>query len=252
MNFKELLERVVYYITVPKCVCCGEILDFGDKALCKRCLEEYGQAKVKICSCCKNTYDNCLCSNEYLSKRFVRRLIKVYRYKPSSSPDEKLPSNEVIYHIKRGYRRDLVDFLSDEVAAVIKKSLKTERYIITSVPRSRSRRIKYGIDHSERIARAVAKKLGIDYYRFLKSNSKKAQKKTLGEERFKNVDFDYNGEYDISGERVILFDDIVTTGASMAGCAMLLKGIGAKEIVGATLSIAFKDKYVPFSTEERF
>lgn len=252
MKLKELLERVIYYVTVPKCICCESILDFGDKALCSKCLEEYNSVKMRICSCCKRPYANCLCSNDYLNKHFVRKLIKCYRYKPSQSIDEKIPSNEVIYHIKRGYRRDLVDFLSQEIALSISKSLKYENYIITSVPRSRSRKLKYGIDHSEQIAKAVAKKLNIKYMQFLKSKSKKPQKKTHGEERFNNISFDYKINADLNGVRIILVDDIVTTGASIGGCAMLLKGLGAKEIVGAALSIAFKDKYVPFSNVDRF
>ena len=252
MNFKELIDRMVYYITVPKCICCAKILDFDDRAICKECLSDYNLNKSKQCSLCKNVYSECTCSNDYLGKRFVKKLCKVYRYKPSSSPNEKIPSNELIYQIKRGYRKDIVEFLAGEVASVISKNLKYENYIITSVPRSFGRRIKYGIDHSETIARAVAKRLNIDYYQFLKSKSKKAQKKTHGEERFKNISFDYKNEVDLTGERIIIFDDIVTTGASMGGCAILLKGLGAKEIVGASISIAYKDKYIPFNTDDRF
>lgn len=257
MNLNNIFERIIYYLTVPKCICCSEILDFGDKALCKTCLKSYNENKNQRCSVCKNVYSKCSCTNDYLSKRFVKKLLKVYRYRPSSSPNEKIPSNELIYHIKRGYRRDIVDFLSDEMVSVIKQNIKYEKFVITSVPRSRSRIIKYGIDHSRKIAEAIASKLDIEYVSLLKSNSKKAQKKTHGDERFKNISFDYIDNIDkhkdaISGRGIILFDDIVTTGASMGGCSVLLKGLGAKSIIGASLSIAFKDNYVAFSKDDRF
>ena len=252
MDIKNIYERAIYYVTVPKCICCNEILDFGDKALCKSCYSEYINIKLQKCSYCNKFYDHCLCSNDYLLNRSVKKLCKIYRYRPPSSANDKIPSNELIYHIKRGYRRDIIDFLSSEMADVISTSFKYENYIITSVPRSLKRKIQYGIDHSRKVAEAVAKKLDIPYQQFLVSKSKKAQKKTHGDERFKNIAFDYKHDADLSGQRIILFDDIVTTGASMGGCAVLLKGLGAKEIVGASISIAFKDKYVPFSDEDRF
>lgn len=252
MNIKEIVKRILYYISVPKCISCSEILDFEDRALCKTCLSEHMQLKLKRCSNCYKEYHNCTCSNDYLSARFVKKLVKVFRYKPSLSPNDIIPSNELIYQIKRGYRRDIVEFLADEISEAVKTNIKYEAYVITSVPRSDFRRLKYGIDHSKTIAKTVAKRLGIEYLEIFKSKSKKPQKKTRGEQRFSNAVFDYKTEYDLSGTRVLIFDDIVTTGASLGACAMLIKGLGAREIVGACVGIAFKDKYIPFDSSDRF
>ena len=67
-----------------------------------------------------------------------------------------------------------------------------------------------------------------------------------GQDRFKNALYDYKKPYILEGERVILIDDIVTTGASMGACATLIKGLGAKEIVGACMAVAYRDPYTPF------
>ena len=210
MNFKELINKISYYISVPKCVCCGEIIDIDDRALCKTCLAQYNSIKEKTCSVCKNPYYKCLCVNDYLDKRYIHKLVKVFRYK-SCVDDEKIPSNELIYNIKRGYRRDLVEFIADEVTKAIKDSkLNLKNYVITSVPRSLSRKAKYGIDHSAKLSVEIAKRLDIQYIRPLKSKSKRAQKKTHGEERFLNAVFDYRFDYDLSNFNVIIFDDIVT------------------------------------------
>jgi ComF family protein len=161
--------------------------------------------------------------------------------------DERIPSNQLIYVVKRVKRRDLLDFISDEVITSIKNSIKYENYVITNVPRKRNRVMKYGLDHSEEIAKCISRKLGIGYVKLLKSKSKKAQKKTHGEERLKNAKFDYvRKPDDVEGKRVILVDDIVTTGASMGASAMLIRALGAKEVVGASLAIAFRDVYRPF------
>ena len=113
--------------------------------------------------------------------------------------------------------------------------------------------MKYGIDHAELLAKSLAKKLSAQYYQPIISKSKKAQKKTSGEERLKNAQFKLKVRAkSLSGKTVIIVDDIVTTGSSMGACAMLLRGLGAKKIIGATISIAYKDMYIPLNTDDRF
>ena len=51
---------------------------------------------------------------------------------------------------------------------------------------------------------------------------------------------------------MIIVDDIITTGASMGMAAVLLKAVGAGRIVAAAVSIAYKDPYIKFDTEDRF
>ena len=181
----------------------------------------------------------------------VHKLIKVFRYKPSSDPNEHVAANELIYNIKRDRRVDLLNFIGDEMAEAIKHSIDPEKYIITNVPRKKSRVLHYGLDHAEEIAKNISKKLGIPYVSLLVSKSRTAQKKVRGEERIKNASFDQRrGAKDVTGKRIILVDDIVTTGASMGAAAMMIRAMGAKEVVGACLAITFNDKYTPFIKTE--
>ncbi len=162
-----------------------------------------------------------------------------------------VPSNELIYKAKRNYRRDLTDFMANElfmsIAALIPDY---SEYVITSVPRARRRVVKYGYDHSEALARALALRLGIQYVKVLRSKQTSAQKLSESKEaRISNARFDYANNNDLPSQKLFLVDDIVTSGASMGNCAMLLRGKDAKVIVGVCLGIAFKDKYVPFAKD---
>lgn len=248
---KEFIKNILFYMTVPKCVCCRKKLDISDRALCRECVIEYEKSKDRACSVCFKSIGECKCPNEYLERHAVHKLIKVFRYKPSTDPNERVAQNELIYNVKRVNRRDLIDYISDELIISIKNSLKCEDFVITNVPRKRSRVLEYGFDHSEQIAKSVAKKLDIKYVKLLKSKLKAPQKKMHGEQRIKNAEFEYlKNTESVKGRKVIIFDDIVTTGASMGSCAMLIKGLGAKEIIGACIAIAFKDKYTPFAKTE--
>ncbi len=249
MDIKKLYSNILYYLTVPKCVCCREPLDIDDRALCKSCIKEYNNLKQTNCSRCLKILNSCTCVNKYLDTHLVHKLVKVFRYRHPSGPNDRIPANELIYNIKRAKRRDLLAFIVDELEMAIKNSgIKYERYIITNVPRKSSRVIKYGLDHSEEIAKRLSKRLGLEYVKLLKSTSKKPQKKTQGEERLKNAKFNYRSILPvIKGERVLLVDDIVTTGASMGAAAMMIRGLEAKEVVGVCLAIAFRDRHVPFA-----
>lgn len=244
MAMKSFWDRALFYLTVPKCVCCREKLDIEDIALCAECLREYENIKLlSDCSRCARIMQKCLCVNDYLDRHYVHKLVKIFRYRRPEGPNDRIPSNELIYNIKRGYRRDLLEFIVSELEIALNNSIDCSGYIITNVPRKRSRALKYGIDHSEKIAKALSARLGIEYVKLLYSTSRKPQKKTFGVNRISNATFDYYKRLkDVKGRKILLLDDIVTTGASMGNCAMLIKGLGVKEIVGVCISVAYKDK----------
>lgn len=247
MKFSELIERTLFLVSVPKCVSCKEPLDFEDKALCKACLKEYLIDKTRDCSRCAKVLSRCTCGNFYLSRNGVKSLIKLFRYETYKKDD---PANYLIYSLKQDNRRDTLFFTSEELTAAIRANLQVEgnedNFLITNVPRRRSKIIEYGYDHAEALAKAVAKNLGIQYFQVLVSKSKRAQKETHGKERRDNAVFDYKAgnTSSLRGKTVILVDDIVTTGASLASCAKLLRGLGCRKIIGATLGIAYRDAYI--------
>ncbi len=245
MTIKELYRRALFYLTVPKCVGCDTKLQIDDIALCKRCMRSHTLLKERNCSRCAKTLDKCDCSNEYLKKHKIKRLVKVFRYIPE---EEGTPSNNLIYNLKRNNRADVLDFLSNELAKAINNSLvDSQKYIITNVPRRKSEIKRFGYDHAAVLAKAVASLLGAEYKLFLKSKAKKAQKKMSRDERKQNAKVEPVKKLDLHGKKIILLDDIVTSGASMATAADALKALGAKEIIGAAISIAFKDEYTPIS-----
>ena len=217
-----------------------------DRALCKSCYKEYENTKLVNCSLCSELLCRCSCSSEYLEKHSVKRIVKLFRYALPSESNERIPANELIYNIKRVKRKDLIDLISDEIIVAIKNSIDYKDCLITNVPRKRDRVLSYGLDHSREIAKAISKKLDIEYISVLKSKSKNPQKKMHGEQRLKNARFDYIKRPNLKGKRVLLVDDIVTTGASMGHSALLIRGLGAKEVIGACMAIAYKDKYKPF------
>lgn len=250
MNFSKIKDKILFYLSVPKCVGCKKRLSIEDRVLCPDCLSEYREIKKRNCSICSKTLDSCSCSNKFLESHYIRKLIKVYRYVQRDD----IASNNLIYSLKRDNRKDVLDFLVDELGKALEISVSNlDECVFINVPRRKKEAVRYGFDHAELLAKNLAKRFSAEYYQPLISKSKKPQKKTQGNERIKNANFKLKkNAKDLSGKTVIIVDDIVTTGASMAACAMHIRALGTKKIIGAVISIAYKDSYIPFSTDDRF
>ena len=239
MNINKIMDRALFALSVPKCICCGEKLDYGEKAFCPKCSAEFQEFKTRNCSKCAKNLFECDCSNEFLESHFVRRVIKCYRY---INLDDNMPSNSLIYSLKRDNRDDVLSVSADELTAAIKNSVENpSNCIFTNIPRRKSAIVEYGIDHSGLLAREEAKRFNGNYLQLLKSNAKKAQKSLDTNERRKNADFSIIKEVDLKGKTVIIIDDIITSGSSMANAAALIRSMGSKDIIAACLAIAYKD-----------
>lgn len=233
------MDRVLFALSVPKCVCCHKRLDYGDQALCPKCSAKFEEFKSRNCSRCARVLHKCDCSNEFLEAHFVKRVIKCFRY---LDREEATPGNALIYSLKKDNRRDVLDVCSGELASAIRNSIPDpESYIFTNIPRRKAAIIEHGIDHSALLAREVAKKLNARYIPLLSSNAKKPQKSLERTDRMKNADFKLIRDIDLSGRQVIIVDDIITTGASVSMAASLLRSLGARKITAACLAIAYRD-----------
>lgn len=116
--------------------------------------------------------------------------------------------------------------------------------LITWAPLSPKRRRKRGYDQAELLAQAMAKTLGTKALPLLrKTRHTDAQSGKTGDSaRRANVlgVYQVTDPTRIAGKRVLLVDDIVTTGSTLAECARALCTAGAAEVVCATLARARK------------
>ena len=239
MSIKLIFDRFLHLISVPTCVCCKERLDFNETALCPKCSAEFEEIKTRNCSKCAKILSECSCSTRDLEAHFIKNITKSFRYNPR---EENLSANSLIYSLKRDNRSDVLKKCTEEMcAAILNTHNITEDFVITNVPRRRRAIVRYGIDHSELLAKSVAKRLGVKYIRTLKSRAKSEQKFLTREERLKNTDFTLLTKESLEGKKIIIVDDIITTGASVGSAAVMIRALRPKSIYAAALAIAYKD-----------
>ena len=113
--------------------------------------------------------------------------------------------------------------------------------VITTVPLHFLSRFKRGYNHSELLARGIAKQEGNIFRNLLKkSRLTKHQAKLSRSDRLRNVrnSFSFHKKYlaDIKGKDIILVDDVISTGSTINECAKILRNNGAKRIFGLFLA----------------
>jgi predicted amidophosphoribosyltransferase len=101
--------------------------------------------------------------------------------------------------------------------------------VLTWVPTTRGRIRKRGVDHAELLARPMARRLGLPVRRLLHKTSNEAQTGRSRQQRAVGPVFVARPLRD--GPRVLVIDDVVTTGASLDRARAALVAAGAAEVV---------------------
>ncbi len=205
----------------PKCVLCGKILEKGENDLCGHCRihgPECTSSKIKL-----PFLDSWLALWHY--EKDVRR--SLVRYK---------------FYGKRHYALSYGRLL----AMRILREREGQYDMISWVPVSRLRRLRRGYDQVELLAQAVCTELALEPVQCLrKIRNTKPQSRIKGQaQRRANV----LGAYEpvkperFAGKRILLLDDIITTGATAGECARVLLTAGAEEVHCAAVGAAVHNK----------
>ena len=215
-----MFRKLLRLIFPPKCLLCKKVLLDGETDMCGQCrcdLEDMPQPKFKI--------------------SFVARWTALWYY------NGKVRSSILRYKFRNV--RNYAPRFGRLLAQGIVKSDLPEYDILTWVPISPVRKFFRGYDQVQLIADFVGRELKRPATAVLqKVRHTKAQSGIQGAAfRRANVLGAYRVKKnaDIKGKRILLLDDVVTTGATLSECAKVLLTAGAKEIYCAALA-ASNDK----------
>lgn len=216
----KLLLLISRFLFPPKCVLCRKVLKENETDLCRECrahTPEFSKQTKKL---------------PYLAgwtalwyyEGDVRRSILRFKFYNARSYAET-------------YGRLLAMKLLQE---------ETEFDLLTWAPISRMRKWRRGYDQVELIAQAVGKELGIAPVATLKKRRNNPPQSGIRDaaRRRANVFGVYQvlDPQQISGKRILLLDDIMTTGATAGECARMLLTDGAKEVYCAAVASAYHNK----------
>lgn len=217
MKIFEFLSKLFF---PPKCV------------FCRRILEEYG-----VCDKCKASlpYRRPAVSTDKVM--FVDEIYSCFKYEGDVK-------NAIVRYKFGGmecYSDDFAVYLTD----CVKENLEGKYDIISWVPLSKKRLRSRGYDQARLLAEGVCKRLGTVPVRTLNKcrNAAPQSRQNDPSERMANI----LGAYevccdDIEGKRIIIIDDVMTTGSTTSECARVLKTAGAASVIVLTLAKTKKRK----------
>lgn len=103
--------------------------------------------------------------------------------------------------------------------------------LVVPVPMHAKRLRRRGFNQSEVLARALAEGLNLPFENGLvRTRNTVQQAKLKGEARRKNLKDAFRAESSVSGRRVLLVDDVYTTGETARQCAKALRDAGAVSV----------------------
>lgn len=210
-----LKDRIYALLFPPKCILCQKLLAKEETDLCRSCRSETAPCQKK---------------NHPIPHIADWRALWYY------SGNVRQSLLRFKFRNKRSYARAYGTLL----ALQIRQSWPEGFDVLTWVPVSDKRRRKRGYDQTELLGEAIGAELEIPLTRTLTKFRDNPPQSTCANQaaRRANVSGVYRA-YDpdrFSGKRVLLLDDIITTGATVQECARVLVTAGAKEVICAAVA----------------
>ena len=213
------VEWLLDLLFPPKCVFCGKVLSSGERGFCVRCQKELPWLEGAAAEQSGEFFS--LCASPLAYRDQVRDSIRRYKFKGRQG-----------YH--RTYGRLVAQCVRDHLAG---------RYdLITWVPLSDRRRKERGYDQAFLLCSAAALELGGTAVETLRKDRNTRAQSGLDDDGARRANV--LGAYAIvdpervAGKRVLLIDDVITTGSTISECARILRAAGASDVVCATLARA--------------
>ena len=227
---KSLFSAISTAVFVKRCAYCGEVI-FHSDTLCDDC-KAAPRLKGERCPKCGLQKEKCTC-DKFNYKAEYEELTAPFVFTKSIAKG--------IIRLKLYGYTELAKPLGVEVADAVRKNFADVKFdCVTYVPLHKSRQRKRGYNQSELIAIGVADSLDLPLETLLiKVRRTKSQRMSTARERRANLHgaFDLPLDKSAEGKRILLIDDIKTTGSTLNECALTLHAYGAKCVYAATVAV---------------
>ncbi len=228
MNFRSFLSSLLDFCLPPYCLFCGRP---AKDILCPSCREKlvFLGAACPICARPYQGEDNAhLCQDCTKGPRPFRRVLVPFRYQG--------PLAKAISQLK--YEGKL--WLARPLGRLWLETMPVPPFdLVIPVPLHQKRLLTRGFNQSLLLAQKIFGRSPVKPW-LERIRDTEPQVSLSLKARVRNVRqaFALAQGVSVSGKRVLLFDDVMTTGATVQECAKVLKASGAKEIFVAVLARA--------------
>lgn len=225
----RFLRFLLSLVLPADCALCGGVLPASSDGVCAACEASIGFLEPPFCAACGRPDAGGRCAGCDGALPHLDRAYACAYYEG--------PSRELLRLYKFSRRRSLGAFFARRMARFARAHVPGAGAFdaAVAVPLDARKERERGFNQSERVARLVARELGIPHVprAMRRSPSPSPQSLLPRARRGTNVAgrFSVRDAAALRGRRVLLVDDVLTTGHTASECARALKEAGAASVV---------------------
>lgn len=228
------IKNIVLDILFPPiCLNCQKNIGGGNKSICENCF-----SSIKI----NNTLFCPVCRARLAENKKICHFNGQYLLAAAGNYDDPALKN-LIHYFKYKSFQNLAPILGEILLKYIEDCrLKIENFIVVPIPLHPRRQRERGFNQAKILAEIAAKNFDLDLIEPLKrvKYTKPQSQIKNNESRQSNVFncFQIENRESVKGKRIILVDDVFTSGATINEAVKVLKINGAKQIIVLVLAKA--------------
>lgn len=228
--FSDILGAVSDFILPQSCLLCNEEIQRG--MICDNCLEYLPVVDPPLCFTCGRPIDSGSSCHQCVKGHALDHGRAWMLLVP--------PSDKMIHHFKYRSKTGLAELLGRAMAGIVTADhILSRTDIIAPIPLFWWKRVRRSYNQAGLLAQVISRETGIGHQNMIRRiRNTRTQTRLSEDRRRKNVLNAFAlSEGMVEDKKVMLIDDVLTTGATMQECARVLKENGASQVYSCVAAI---------------
>lgn len=234
MNKHELKDFLCAFFFPKRCRYCLKVIKHNEE-ICRSCEDNLQEIPSDFCPYCGFAKEDCSCKKH---KFFYTVIAAPFYYEGTAGNSIRL--------LKFRKLTDVADVLSEKMAeCYFERLAEYSPDLVTFVPMHKAKQKSRGFNQAELLTRKMCEIANLPCEEILSKDFETEDQHFLDKSARKgNLAgvFSVKPEFDVTDKRILLCDDIKTTGTSLDECAKTLLIAGAADVICLTCAITKKHK----------
>lgn len=228
MRLRRMGEFLACLIFPERCIFCNEVIE-PLRLCCEACRGAIVPIRPPICRLCGCNEEDCECSGH---RHAYDGVVAPFYYEEAV--------RRGVLRLKRWDDPKAIRFFASQMAAVVRREFPELSFDgVCYVPMTKTKARARAFNQSRLLAGELARILKLPlHHALVKPYETKPQKGLRRAERSGNVLGAFDVTADTPGKRVLLVDDVITTGTTAGECAKMLKLADAEAVTVIGIAVA--------------